>query len=122
MRRLSAGTSVLACTGTVKLIAANTSPGAAIRFDLVHLISPILPKRNQLGKSDCFEDRYSERRPQLVPGTDFLRALVAVQQSNAPFTNESRFRQIHFRTFLDRDVGRLVAKTNALSGQNSTLT
>jgi hypothetical protein len=58
----------------------------------------------------------------LVPETDFLRPQVSVQQSNAPFTNESRFRQIHFRTFRDRDVGRLVAKTNALSGQNSTLT
>jgi hypothetical protein len=32
---------------------------------------PILLKRNQLGKSDCFEDRYSGRRPQLVPERTF---------------------------------------------------
>jgi hypothetical protein len=36
--------------------------------------SPILPKRKQLRKSDCFQDRYSGRRPQRVLGTDFLSA------------------------------------------------
>jgi hypothetical protein len=82
---------VVAFAGTAKLIAARTNPWRSNSWCFGASHSPILPKRDQLGKSDCFEDRYSGRRPQLVPGTDFLRAQVAVQQSNARFTNESRF-------------------------------
>jgi hypothetical protein len=110
MRRLPASTAVVAFAGTAKLTAASTNPDAAIRGVFVHLMRQFSQSEISRGKAIVFKIGI---RDDACNRCRELRAQVAIQTRLSRTSHD--FVKYTFG-------GRLVAKTNALSGQDPTLT
>ena len=88
MRWLLAGMAVVAFAGTAKLMATSINPGTAIRGVLVRLIRQFSQSGISWGKAIVLKIGI---RGDVRNGAG--NGLSQIEQSNAPFTNESRFRQ-----------------------------